>query len=145
MAEFTATPATFSRLPRSLRNEECIKIAIHAFTDGRDTSPTSGLGFVSDLEAELERTNSGRVVSVCGRYFAMDRDKRWERTQAAYDLITAGIGNHAPDVRTAIESAYANGVTDEFIEPTIVGEPIPLSQTVMFSCLPISARIVDAS
>ncbi len=97
-------------------------VFIHAFTDGRDTDPKSALGFARDLENEIRGT-SVRIASICGRYFAMDRDKRWERVRKAYDLLVHGTGQRAVSVTAAIEESYASGVTDEFIEPcAIVGE-----------------------
>jgi 2,3-bisphosphoglycerate-independent phosphoglycerate mutase len=96
------------------------RVAIHAFTDGRDTSPTSALGFVGEVEAVLARNGVGRIASVSGRYYAMDRDRRWERTRRAYDAIVDGFGPIAPSARSAVESSYANGTTDEFILPTVI-------------------------
>ena len=94
---------------------------IHAFTDGRDTDPNSGLGFLNDLQKHLAST-SGKIASVVGRYFAMDRDKRWERIKIAYDLLVHGVGNKTTDVLAAIESSYEKNVTDEFIKPIVVVE-----------------------
>ena len=89
------------------------KTWIHAFTDGRDVSPTSA---VRDL-AELPRD---RIATVVGRYYAMDRDERWERTQRAFDAITAGIGRSASDPIDAVRASYEAGVTDEFVEPVVI-------------------------
>ncbi len=94
-------------------------VFIHAFTDGRDTDPKSGLGFVCELERSIEGT-SARIATVCGRYFAMDRDKRWERVKKAYDLLVHGTGARTTDAASAIEASYANGITDEFIEPCAI-------------------------
>jgi 2,3-bisphosphoglycerate-independent phosphoglycerate mutase len=91
---------------------------VHAFTDGRDTDPKSGLGFLKDLQQHLDKT-TGVIATVCGRYYAMDRDKRWERVKLAYDCLVNGIGEPASDVLKAVESSYTNGVTDEFIKPII--------------------------
>jgi 2,3-bisphosphoglycerate-independent phosphoglycerate mutase len=94
-------------------------VVIHAFTDGRDTSPTSGAGSL----AEVEEWGTGRVGSVVGRYFAMDRDGRWDRTQKAVDLLLEGVGeHHAASAEEAVQAAYERGETDEFITPTAVGE-----------------------
>jgi 2,3-bisphosphoglycerate-independent phosphoglycerate mutase len=91
---------------------------VHAFTDGRDTSPKGGAQYLADVESW-----GGRVGSVIGRYFAMDRDKRWNRVQKAYDLLVHGkAAHHVDSAREAAEQAYARGETDEFIEPTLVGE-----------------------
>lgn len=99
------------------------RIAIHAFTDGRDAGPTTGLGFVQGLETALLAIGSGRIVSVCGRYFAMDRDRRWERTARAYNAVVHGEARVEETATAAIEASYASGLTDEFIEPAV----IPLS------------------
>lgn len=92
------------------------EVFIHAFTDGRDTDPHSALGHVRDLEAAVAGTPA-RIASVCGRYFAMDRDKRWERVRKAYDLLVHGTGGRATSAQAAIEASYQAGITDEFIEP----------------------------
>ncbi|HVU99014.1 MAG TPA: 2,3-bisphosphoglycerate-independent phosphoglycerate mutase [Puia sp.] len=98
------------------------QVFVHAFTDGRDTDPKSGLGFVRDLQAHLDKT-TGRIASVSGRYYAMDRDKRWERVQLAYNAMVRGVGEKGTDALAAIEQSYHAGITDEFIKPTvIVGE-----------------------
>lgn len=104
-------------------------IYIHALTDGRDTDPRSGLGFVSNLENHL-KNSAGKIASVCGRYYTMDRDKRWERVKRGYDLLVNGIGNKNKSAVEAIEQSYSNGITDEFIEPTAIidelGNPLAL-------------------
>ena len=94
------------------------EIYIHAFTDGRDTDPKGGLGYLADLEAHLEK-HGGQVASVVGRYYAMDRDKRWERVKLAYDALTKGEGSKTSDIAEAIKVSYDEGVTDEFIKPII--------------------------
>lgn len=94
-------------------------VFIHVFTDGRDTDPKSGLGFVTDLQRHLNKT-TGKIASVSGRYYAMDRDKRWERVKLAYDALANGIGEKATDALAAIEQSYAGNVTDEFIKPTVI-------------------------
>ncbi|HEY8897381.1 MAG TPA: 2,3-bisphosphoglycerate-independent phosphoglycerate mutase [Niastella sp.] len=94
-------------------------VFIHAFTDGRDTDPKSGLGFIKDLQLHLNQT-TGKIASVNGRYYAMDRDKRWERVKLAYDAMVKGIGEKATDAVAAIEQSYANNVTDEFIKPVVI-------------------------
>jgi 2,3-bisphosphoglycerate-independent phosphoglycerate mutase len=97
-------------------------LVVHAFTDGRDTSPTGGERFVGELEDWLKRAGNGRVGSVIGRYYAMDRDQRWDRTQRAYDLLVLGKGEHdAESGVEAVRAAYERGETDEFITPTSVG------------------------
>jgi len=91
---------------------------IHAFTDGRDTDPKGGVGYITDLQKHLKET-TGVIASVIGRYYAMDRDKRWERVKLAYDLMVNGVGEKATDLVAAVESSYAANVTDEFIKPII--------------------------
>ena len=93
-------------------------VLIHAFTDGRDTDPKSGLGFLSDLQNHLEKS-TGNIASVTGRYYAMDRDKRWERVKLAYDGMVNGIGLKTTDILGAVKKSYEEGVTDEFIKPII--------------------------
>ena len=94
------------------------RVFVHAFTDGRDTDPKSGLGFLEDLSGHLART-TGQIATVTGRYYAMDRDKRWERVKLAYDALVRGEGEKTSDVLEAVRSAYAQGVTDEFLKPII--------------------------
>jgi 2,3-bisphosphoglycerate-independent phosphoglycerate mutase len=97
------------------------EIFIHAFLDGRDTDPHSGQGYLSDLVAKLQEIGAGKVASVCGRYWAMDRDKRWDRVSRAWDLLTRGIGeNTATDPIKAIADSYTADVTDEFMAPTVI-------------------------
>jgi len=104
------------------KKEGLEQVYIHAFTDGRDTDPKSGLGFIRGLQEHLNKT-TGKIATVSGRYYAMDRDKRWERVRLAYDAMVKGVGEKATDALAAVEQAYAAGVTDEFIKPTvIVGE-----------------------
>lgn len=93
------------------------QVCLHAFTDGRDTDPHGGLDYAKDFMAEAERIGVGRIVSVIGRYFAMDRDNRWPRIKKAYDLLLDGKGDIFNDPLAAFEASYADGVTDEFIEP----------------------------
>lgn len=102
-------------------------VYIHAFLDGRDTDPNSGLGFISELETYLTHS-TGQIASAIGRYYAMDRDNRWERVKLAYDLMVKGTGQPATRVLEAVEASYAEGVTDEFIKPIVKvdqeGKPI---------------------
>jgi 2,3-bisphosphoglycerate-independent phosphoglycerate mutase len=100
------------------------QVYIHAFTDGRDTDPRSGLGFLSELEQHLSRT-TGQIASITGRYYAMDRDKRWERVKLAYDAMVHGVGRQVPgnSLLEAVQESYAEGVTDEFIHPIIAVQP----------------------
>ena len=103
------------------------KVFVHCFMDGRDTDPKSGKGFVAELESKMAES-TGKVASVCGRYYAMDRDKRWERIKLAYDMLVKGEGKNATSATDAIEESYAEGVTDEFIKPIVItggdGKPV---------------------
>jgi 2,3-bisphosphoglycerate-independent phosphoglycerate mutase len=96
-------------------------VFIHAFTDGRDCDPKSGLGFIKELENAIAST-SAKIVSVIGRYYAMDRDKRWERVKKAYDLLVKGEGTAFKSATQALEQSYASNCTDEFIEPSVIVE-----------------------
>jgi len=91
---------------------------IHAFTDGRDTDPKSGVHFLNELKEHLQHS-TGKIASVVGRYYAMDRDKRWERVKLAYDALVHGEGEKSKDIISSMVKSYANGVTDEFIRPII--------------------------
>lgn len=107
------------------------EVYVHAFTDGRDTMPQSGIGYLRDLEGYMASLGVGRVATVIGRYYAMDRDRRWERTKLAYDALTAGVGRPAPAAQAAIQQSYDEGVTDEFIKPAVVvagGQPLATIQ-----------------
>ncbi len=105
------------------------KTAVHAFTDGRDVDPKSGYGFIQELQQHLDITG-GVLASVTGRYYAMDRDKRWDRVHLAYDALVRGMGLHTTEPLAAIQASYAAGVTDEFIKPVIhtdeAGNPLAL-------------------
>jgi 2,3-bisphosphoglycerate-independent phosphoglycerate mutase len=103
------------------------EVVVHAFTDGRDTLPTAGAGYLETVDEWCARAGNARVGSVVGRYFAMDRDNRWDRTQRAYDLLTAARGEHrAASAVEAVQAAYDRDETDEFIAPTVVGEEAPI-------------------
>ncbi len=91
---------------------------IHCFMDGRDTDPKSGKGFIEELEAHCAKSE-GKVASIIGRYYAMDRDKRWERVKEAYDLLVNGVGKKADDMVKAMQESYDEGVTDEFVKPIV--------------------------
>jgi 2,3-bisphosphoglycerate-independent phosphoglycerate mutase len=106
------------------------KVFVHAFTDGRDTDPKSGVQFLAALQSHLQNT-TGKLASVVGRYYAMDRDKRWERVKLAYDLLVHGHGTPSANALQAVEAAYSAGVTDEFIKPVVVtedGKPVATIQ-----------------
>ena len=95
------------------------EIYIHAFTDGRDTDPKSGLSFITTLTRHLQNS-VGKIATISGRYYAMDRDKRWERVKLAYDAMVNGLGARASSATDAIKNAYAENTTDEFIKPLII-------------------------
>ena len=91
---------------------------VHCFMDGRDTDPKSGKGFIADVEANLAKS-TGKIASIIGRYYAMDRDKRWERVKVAYDCLVNGIGDASSDMVEAMQRSYDEGVTDEFVKPIV--------------------------
>ena len=91
---------------------------VHCFMDGRDTDPKSGKGFIADVEANISKT-AGQIASIVGRYYAMDRDKRWERVKVAYDLLVNGVGDASTDMVEAMQRSYDEGVTDEFVKPIV--------------------------
>ncbi len=97
------------------------RIYLHGFMDGRDVSPTSGVNFVKEMEETFEEVGAGKIASVSGRYYAMDRDNRWERIQQAYEVLVNGKGNYAKTAVSAMEESYKNNITDEFILPTVIG------------------------
>ena len=107
------------------------KTFVHCFMDGRDTDPHSGKGFIAQLEQHLVAT-TGKIATVIGRYYAMDRDKRWERVKIAYDALVNGIGEHSSDMVEAMQKSYDEGVTDEFVKPFVRidenGQPIGMIQ-----------------
>ncbi len=95
------------------------EVYVHGFTDGRDCDPQSGLVFVDELEAHMKLT-TGRIASLCGRYYAMDRDRRWERVKKAYDLLVQGMGTSVSSAAEALRSSYEQGMTDEFVLPVFI-------------------------
>lgn len=105
------------------------KVYVHCYMDGRDVSPTSGAGFVEELQKQIKKIGVGQIATVCGRYYAMDRDNRWDRVEQAYDMLTLGKGKvTTTDPVKALKQSYKDGVTDEFIVPTVVvnadGSPV---------------------
>lgn len=104
---------------------------IHAFLDGRDTDPNAGLGFITDLENHIQNSNA-KLATMVGRYYAMDRDNRWERVKQAYDVMVNGIGEKTQDALAAIKKSYADGITDEFLKPIVLtqdnGAPVATIQ-----------------
>jgi 2,3-bisphosphoglycerate-independent phosphoglycerate mutase len=95
-------------------------VYLHCFTDGRDTPPHSGKEYLAELQAKLGEIGVGKIATVSGRYYAMDRDKRWERTEKAFNALVLGEGAPEKDAVSALEASYAAGVTDEFVEPTVI-------------------------
>ena len=120
---------------------------VHCFLDGRDTDPKSGIEFVRELKAEIKNISYGEIASICGRYYAMDRDNNWDRTLKAYDMLTLGTGIQEEDAEIALENSYKNGVTDEFVLPTNIcknGKPVALIEKgdsiIFFNFRPDRAR-----
>ena len=133
------------------KKEGLDNVYIHAFTDGRDVAPTSGAGFLKDLQAELDRLQFGKIASVSGRYYAMDRDNNWDREEKAYDMLTVGSGvQFEGSAEGAALASYAQGVTDEFILPTNLtenGTPVALIEQgdsiICFNFRPDRARQIS--
>jgi 2,3-bisphosphoglycerate-independent phosphoglycerate mutase len=124
------------------------KIAVHAVLDGRDKPPRSALPFVEQLEAKLKQIGRGRIATVTGRYYAMDRDKRWERTEQAWRAIVGAEGVAAASAREAIERSYADGKSDEFVLPHVIGERAPMEdgdQVICFNFRADRARQLTAA
>lgn len=96
------------------------RVYVHAILDGRDTPPDAGQAYICQLQAHIDKISVGRIASICGRYYAMDRDTRWERTELAYNLYTRGVGLSAQDPVTAVATAYDNGESDEFVKPIVM-------------------------
>ncbi len=111
------------------------KVCVHCFMDGRDTPPTSGIGYVQRIQDKIDEVGIGCIATVSGRYYAMDRDKRWERLEVAYNAMVNGIGKHADNAIAAIQTSYDEGVTDEFIVPVITteGAEIQPSDSIIFA------------
>jgi 2,3-bisphosphoglycerate-independent phosphoglycerate mutase len=109
------------------KQEGVERVYVHCFTDGRDVPPESGAGYIGELAAKMEQIGIGRIATISGRYYAMDRDRRWERVERAFRAMVLGEGKQAADPVKAMRASYADGVTDEFVEPTVLvddtGEP----------------------
>lgn len=134
-------------LLRLAKNEGLDKVYIHGFLDGRDVPPSSALTYIDELERNIKEIGIGKIASIAGRYYAMDRDHRWERVKFAYDAIALGVGPHAASARGAMELSYKQNVADEFVVPTVItenGVPIatvnPHDSVVMFNFRPDRAR-----
>ena len=123
------------------------KVYVHAFLDGRDTPPASAKGFVETLENKMAEIGVGKVASLSGRYYAMDRDNNWDRVEKAYDSLVTGDGIKAESATQALQESYDNGKTDEFVEPTVIckdGQPLSLvkanDSVIFFNFRPDRAR-----
>lgn len=124
------------------------RVYIHCFLDGRDTPPSSAAHYLAVLQSKIGEIDCGRIASLVGRYYAMDRDKRWERTRRAYDLLVNGEGARNVDPVSALRLSYARGLTDEFVEPIVIadvnGEPVTTIQeedsVIFFNFRPDRAR-----
>ncbi len=123
------------------------EVFVHCFLDGRDVSPTSGASFIKELQAKIDEIGVGKIATVSGRYYAMDRDNRWDRVEKAYDALTLGVGNLATDAVEAVEESYKEGTTDEFVVPTKIvenGKPLGLIEEgdsiIFFNYRPDRAR-----
>ncbi len=116
------------------KNEDVKDVQIHCFLDGRDTPPKSALEYIKNLEDKIKEIGIGRIASLIGRYYAMDRDKRWERTKKAYNMLVKGEGRIAKTAEEGIKIAYMHGETDEFVEPTLIegGKKIRENDVIIF-------------
>ncbi len=124
------------------------RIAVHAVLDGRDKPPRSALAFIDRLEAKLKQLGRGRIVTVTGRYYAMDRDKRWDRVERAWRAIVRGDGISSSSARATLESSYAAGKSDEFVEPHVIGARTPMAdgdQVICFNFRADRARELSAA
>ena len=130
-------------LLKMAKDKGLTRVYIHAFLDGRDVSPTSGKGFVAECVEKCRELGIGKIATVMGRYYAMDRDKRWERLQMAYDAMVYGEGVQNPDPVAAVAQSYENGVTDEFVEPVVCDSEGTISNNdsiIFFNYRPDRAR-----
>jgi len=134
-------------LLRLAKDQGLTKVFVHAFLDGRDTPPQSGKDYIAELESMMEEYGVGKIASVSGRYYAMDRDKRWERVQIAYNALVKGEGVETSSALRCIENSYSDGVHDEFVKPTLMmagGEPVatikPNDSIIFFNFRPDRAR-----
>jgi 2,3-bisphosphoglycerate-independent phosphoglycerate mutase len=114
--------------------EQVANIYVHAVLDGRDKPPRSALPFIAQLEEQLKKAGRGRIATVSGRYFPMDRDTRWDRTKRAWDAIAMGRGPIVADARSAVEKSYEAGKNDEFVEPVVIGQPAPIADGDQIIC-----------
>ena len=129
------------------KREGLEKVYVHCFMDGRDTAPTSGKGFIEELQAKMTEIGVGQIATVIGRYYVMDRDNRWDRVELAYNVMTNGVGETTTDAVSAMQASYDDGKTDEFVLPTSVtkdGQPVATIQDkdaiIFFNFRPDRAR-----
>ncbi len=129
------------------KREGLEKVYVHCFLDGRDTPPASGKGYAEELEAKMKEIGVGRAATVMGRYYAMDRDNRWDRVELAYNAMVKGVGICADSLTGAIQSSYDNGKNDEFVEPAVImedGKPVAVikdgDSVIFFNFRPDRAR-----
>ena len=125
------------------KQSELEQVYIHGFMDGRDVSPTSGIEYVKQLLQQMDEIGVGKIATLCGRYYAMDRDNRWERIEQCYNAMVNGIGKETKDPVAAIAKSYEEGVTDEFLLPTICTQNAqinPGDSVVFFNFRPDRAR-----
>jgi len=134
------------------KNEGLENIYVHAFMDGRDTSPNGGINYVRELESYMAEINFGKIATVSGRYYSMDRDKRWERIEESYNMLVLGKGNEEKSAISVFEKSYAESVTDEFIIPTVITENgLPIAKVekddaiIFFNFRPDRAREITRS
>lgn len=134
-------------LIKMAKAEKLNQVYVHCFLDGRDLPPTSAAQYAGELNAFMKEIGFGKIASVCGRYYAMDRDNRWDRVEKAYDMLTLGKGVRETDAVEAIEHSYGNGVTDEFVLPAVInenGKPIAVIEkgdsVIFFNFRPDRAR-----
>lgn len=130
-------------LLRLAHSEGLSRVFVHCFTDGRDTPPTSGIEYIRELEANIREIGCGKIATVTGRFYAMDRDKRYNRVQRAYDAIVMGLGERFPSAEEALLRSYERNVTDEFVEPAIIEEGATISENdsvIFFNFRPDRAR-----
>ena len=128
---------------RLAKRLEMYDVAIHCFLDGRDVPPSSGITYISQLEKMMKTIGVGKIATVCGRYYAMDRDNRFERVHLAYDAMVYGRGEHASTAQEAVEASYNNGVTDEFVIPCVIGSAKRITEgdsVIFFNFRPDRAR-----
>ncbi|MEZ4812726.1 MAG: 2,3-bisphosphoglycerate-independent phosphoglycerate mutase [Caldisericia bacterium] len=128
---------------RTAKNHDVENICIHVFLDGRDTPRKSGLEYVGQIEEKLKSIGAGRIATVCGRYYAMDRDNRWERTKLGYDLVADGKGEKFDNAADAVSASYDKDITDEFVKPCVIGDYKGLNegdQFIFFNFRPDRAR-----